>query len=118
MLLILLLITPLPFLCETRKITAEGNLGERGEEWAVAQALILLFVVLNNIPVFGGIVLLLAGPGLLVGGVATSAVGVVQLGESLSPWPSPTKENSLKTDGIFGLVRHPTYCGKAWRQKV
>ena len=84
----------------------------------MTQALIVLFVVTNNIPIIGDMVLLLAGPGLLVGGIATSAAGVTALGGSLSPWVAPAKDNILKTDGVYGLVRHPTYTGKSsWRQR-
>lgn len=38
---------------------AEGNLGERGEEWAIAQAAIVLVIAAGNIPVVGDLVLLL-----------------------------------------------------------
>ncbi|CAN0113996.1 unnamed protein product [Ascophyllum nodosum] len=100
-----------PFQKKIQQNIADGNFGERGEVWAVTQALIVLFVVTNNIPIIGDMVLLLAGPGLLVGGIATSAAGVTALGGSLSPWVAPAKDNILKTDGVYGLVRHPTYTG-------
>lgn len=64
----------------------------------------------------GGLVTTLAGPGLVVVGVAVSAAGVIGLGQSLSPWPAPVKDSELKTDGIYGIVRHPTYTGERRRE--
>lgn len=92
--------------------SADGNLGERGEEWAVAQLTIILFIALGNIPVVGELVMLLVGPGLMLGGAALAVAGVTGLGQSLSPWPAPVKDNELMTDGVYGLVRHPTYAGE------
>lgn len=101
-----------PFRKKLQNNIAEGNVGERGEEWAVAQAVILLFIAVGTVPVIGGLVMLLAGPGLVVGGVAVAAAGVTGLGQSLSPWPAPVADNELKTDGIYGIIRHPSYSGE------
>jgi protein-S-isoprenylcysteine O-methyltransferase Ste14 len=37
--------------------------------------------------------------------------GVAALGKSLSPFPRPTTEGTLVTEGIYGCVRHPIYGG-------
>jgi len=37
--------------------------------------------------------------------------GVMQLGDSLSPWPKPVDANLLQTNGPFSLCRHPIYGG-------
>lgn len=76
------------------------------------QAAILLCVVLGTVPVVGGALLFLAGPGLLIGGLVVAATGATGLGRSLTPWPAPVDDNELGTTGIYGLVRHPQYSGE------
>lgn len=93
---------------------AEGNVGERGEEWALAQFAILLFVAMGSVPLIGGLITLLAGPGLVVGGIGVCLAGVKDLGASLSPWPAPIEDNELNTEGIYGTMRHPMYTGWKW----
>ena len=44
-------------------------------------------------------------------GVAVLVVGLVNLGRSLTPLPSPVPHGELHTGGLFGLVRHPIYSG-------
>ncbi|CAM9357096.1 unnamed protein product [Ectocarpus sp. 12 AP-2014] len=100
-----------PFRKKVQDNVAEGTVGERGEEWAIAQGAILIFVAMGSIPVVGGLVMALAGPGLLAGGLGVITAGVNGLGKSLSPWPAPVKDNELNTDGIYGVMRHPMYTG-------
>lgn len=95
-----------------RENMAEGTIGERGEEWALGQVLILLFIALGNIPVLGNLLMFLAGPGFVVSGIALGGAGVITLGKSLSPWPVPVDDNELQTSGVFGLMRHPSYAGE------
>lgn len=90
-------------------------MGERGEEWAVAQAAILLFVAMGSVPLVGGLFTFLAGPVLVAGGVGVIAAGLKGLGKSLSPWPAPVQDNELNTDGIYGMMRHPMYTGESRR---
>jgi len=44
-------------------------------------------------------------------GVAVLVVGLVNLGRSLTPLPSPVPHGELRTGGIYRLVRHPIYSG-------
>lgn len=90
---------------------AEGNIGERGEEWALAQVVLLLCIALGGVPVVGNLLMFLTGPVFIALGSVLSAAGVIGLGKSLSPWPSPVDKNKLQTSGIFGIMRHPTYAG-------
>lgn len=87
-------------------------MGERGEEWTVAQGVILVFVAMGSVPLIGGLITLLAGPGLVAGGIGVCAAGLKGLGKSLSPWPAPTQDNELNTEGIYGMMRHPMYTGE------
>jgi hypothetical protein len=43
----------------------------------------------------------LLGAGSFVGGVVVAALGVQSLGNSLSPFPVPSRSNALVTDGIY-----------------
>lgn len=58
----------------------------------------------------------------MVGGIAFGGSGVTRVEELLSPWPAPVEgdddddDDDLKTDGVHGLVRHPTYTGKGKRR--
>lgn len=97
---------------QNKNAAAEGNVGERGEEWALAQVAILLFVAMGSVPLIGGLITLLTGPGLVAGGIGVSAAGLKGLGKSLSPWPAPIEDNELSTEGIYGMMRHPTYTGE------
>lgn len=87
-------------------------MGERGEEWAIAQGVIIFFIGVGSIPVIGGLLMLLAGPGLVAAGAGVIAAGAKGLGKSLSPWPAPVEDNKLNTEGIYGMMRHPMYTGE------
>ena len=57
-------------------------------------------------------------PGLLALGIALVVTGAVVvglaatgLGSSLTALPAPLRDASLRTGGIYGLVRHPIYSG-------
>ncbi|CAN0237930.1 unnamed protein product [Pylaiella littoralis] len=100
-----------PFGKKVQDNVAEGNVGERGEEFVVAQFLLLLFVAMGSVPLIGGLAMFLVGPGFLAGGIGLCAAGVKGLAKSLSPWPAPVKDNVLETEGVYGLVRHPMYTG-------
>ncbi|CAM9165442.1 unnamed protein product [Choristocarpus tenellus] len=89
----------------------EGNAGERGEEFALAQGAILLCLTIGSVPLVGNILEFIAGPGMMAGGIGLGAAGLVGLGGSLSPWPAPVDDNELQKSGAFGLMRHPTYTG-------
>lgn len=49
--------------------------------------------------------------GLFVAGVIIAVLGVVGLGASLTANPVPREKATLKTRGLFALVRHPIYSG-------
>ncbi|CAM9672919.1 unnamed protein product [Phaeothamnion confervicola] len=89
----------------------EGKFGERGEVWVAAQLTLLFFILVGDVPFLGGPLEFLAGPGALLAGAALAAAGLLQLGSSLSPWPSPRDGNVLKTSGVFSVCRHPVYAG-------
>ena len=48
---------------------------------------------------------------LLGGGNVLAAAGALGLGRSLRPLPHPPSGATLRTDGAYGVVRHPIYAG-------
>ncbi len=44
-------------------------------------------------------------------GFAILVAGALGLGSSLTPTPVPVDTGSLKTGGLYGLMRHPIYTG-------
>jgi protein-S-isoprenylcysteine O-methyltransferase Ste14 len=93
----------------------------RGEWYVVAQAVLLLAVLLAPIldvrvsdqslswPGFAvalGGLLCVAGGGFVV-------LGSVALGRNVSPFPKPKEDGSLVESGIYSVVRHPIYSGFA-----
>lgn len=44
-------------------------------------------------------------------GAAALIVGLVNLGKSLTPLPTPAPHGELRTGGMFRYVRHPIYSG-------
>ena len=93
----------------------EGNLGERGEQYVIAQFSLLLFIAIGNVPFIGDSIIPLIGPTLVLGGLFVVYKSAADLKNNLSPWPVPTDPNSgrgsLVKDGIYSYVRHPMYTG-------
>lgn len=44
-------------------------------------------------------------------GLGFLVAGLVALGPSLTPLPSPTPHSTLRTGGVYRVVRHPIYTG-------
>jgi protein-S-isoprenylcysteine O-methyltransferase Ste14 len=90
----------------------------RGGAWVIAQALVLvLALLLPRWTGHGDLVLESPedwiGAALSVTGFLFSMVGLASLGRSLSPFPRPSDTATLRTAGIYRLVRHPIYAGLA-----
>ena len=47
----------------------------------------------------------------VVAGSAVAAAGALRLGRHLSARPAPPGDAVLRTDGAYGVVRHPIYAG-------
>jgi protein-S-isoprenylcysteine O-methyltransferase Ste14 len=92
-------------------------MGTRGEGWVLGQfvigAAILAapFVSRVELPFalrLFGVVLMLAGAGLI-------ALGIIGLGKNLTPFPRPRDgDHALVTTGVYAIVRHPIYSGFAF----
>jgi protein-S-isoprenylcysteine O-methyltransferase Ste14 len=93
--------------------------GARGEWYVVVQILLFVLVAfgprsmgwmpewaarLVGATRVAGLVLMIAGGGLLLAGFAG-------LGKNLTPLPYPKDDGHLVQTGAYRLVRHPIYCG-------
>jgi protein-S-isoprenylcysteine O-methyltransferase Ste14 len=99
------------------EVTDWSKMGTRDEAYFVAQMLILLFVLVGGGPSKADLGLddgifdrLFGVPLLFVAGVLVTR-GVADLGDSLTPFPRPRKDNALITSGAYAVVRHPMYAG-------
>jgi protein-S-isoprenylcysteine O-methyltransferase Ste14 len=80
--------------------------------YVAGQAALLLLLLVGDVPVVGGAIETLLGPGLVVAGIGAIAKGVIDLGAgNLTPFAAPVEGNELKTTGAFSYVRHPIYGG-------
>ena len=89
---------------------------DRGEGWVAAQTGLLLATVATTfvgptMPArLRGMSRALGALGVL-GGVSLFLAGVLDLGKNLTPLPRPKPDGALVTSGVYGVVRHPIYCG-------
>ena len=80
--------------------------------YVAGQAALLLLLLVGDVPVVGGAIETLLGPGLVAAGIGAIAKGVIDLGAgNLTPFAAPVEGNELKTTGAFSYVRHPIYGG-------
>jgi protein-S-isoprenylcysteine O-methyltransferase Ste14 len=91
------------------------DLGGRGGGWVALQfALLGLALLLGATDLSGwgeayAGALRQVGVLLVSAGVVVAVLAVVGLGSSLTPMPAPLENGRLRTDGVYGLVRHPIY---------
>lgn len=84
----------------------------RGGGWVVAQLVLIVAVALSALVGLGTSAWSFAlGGVLLVAGVALLVEAGRRLGSSLTPFPAPLPGGELRTEGVYGLVRHPMYGG-------
>jgi len=108
---------PLDVSALVAEVTDLSKMGTRDEAYFVAQMIILLFVLVGGGPSKADLGLddgifdrLFGVPLLFVAGVLVTR-GVADLGDSLTPFPRPRKDNALITSGAYAVVRHPMYAG-------
>ncbi len=92
------------------------TLGPRGEGWFAIQLLLFAAIALagETGPAWSGN-LRVAGDSVGLAAIALGGLlavrGVLDLRESLTPFPRPLARGRLKESGAYGLVRHPIYGG-------
>ena len=93
------------------------NLGRRGGGWVALQFLLLGLLAVVGILGWGGWATAVPGVlgtiGVLVmaAGTIVAVFAVIGLGPALTAVPAPNEGGPLRTDGMYGVVRHPIYFG-------
>jgi len=87
-----------------------GEFGKRGEAYVATQVFLVLCILFGGLPVLGDALNFICGPILIALGAGVCALGIIDMGASLSPWPVPTGDD-LITEGIYSKMRHPIYSG-------
>ena len=92
------------------------NLGPRGEGWFAGQLVIFAVVAYGGLldGAWSGplrVATVAAGAVMLGSGGLLAFRGVVDLRDSLTPFPAPLPGGRLVDCGAYGLVRHPIYTG-------
>jgi protein-S-isoprenylcysteine O-methyltransferase Ste14 len=95
------------------------DLGPRGEGWLAGQILLVGIMAVAGVrdlassgsatpwgPVVSAVGLLATGLGAFI-----AARGVIDLRDSLSPFPRPRQGAALVETGVYRLIRHPIYSG-------
>lgn len=98
-----------------REASRLPTLGRRGEGWVAGQILLIVAVFLSALVGRGwssgyAVAAITVGATLFALGLALLATAGLQLGMSLTPFPTP-KGDEITTSGTFALVRHPMYGG-------
>lgn len=90
----------------------EGNVGERGETYVVAQFSLLFCIAIG---VGDYLVITILGPVFIIAGLILVYKSAADLKDNLSPWPVATDpkagRGSLIENGIYLYMRHPMYSG-------
>jgi len=83
----------------------------RGEVFGAVQV-VFAFALLQDSRFLDDLSSFAFGPLALFSGMAISAKSAMDLGvTNLSLWPRPVPEGTLKTEGLYSVVRHPVYAG-------
>lgn len=90
---------------------SKGSVGERGENYVIAQFSLFLFIAIGTVPFIGDALVDLLGPSLILAGLYLVYRSAADLGDNLSPWPVPPKKGGLVDGGIYSYIRHPMYSG-------
>jgi protein-S-isoprenylcysteine O-methyltransferase Ste14 len=91
------------------------RLGDRGQGWVALQMVLLAVVVLVGVltrgdwPTSVRAALAVTGAVLIVAGALGAFLAVTGLGPALTALPAPLAGHSLRTSGVYAVVRHPIY---------
>ena len=92
-------------------LISTDNIGQRGELYTVGQFALIGAVLFGGIPVVGDLLFLLLGPATMLAGLGLTVGSVGNMGNALSPWPTPASDGQLVTTGLYEKMRHPMYTG-------
>ena len=93
------------------------RLGDRGQGWVALQMVLLVVIAVVGLAGRGGwpahaqLTLAVIGGVALLAGIAVAGLALTGLGSALTAMPAPLVGETLRTTGIYALVRHPIYGG-------
>lgn len=88
-----------------------GDWLNRGELYGAVQ-IAFVILLLRSPGILDAVVGFIVGPVTLAAGAAISGKALWDLGrKQLSIWPAPVPDAELRTDGLYGSIRHPIYAG-------
>lgn len=94
---------------------APGGFQGKGGWWVVVQFVLIAAVVgglsIGGPVLPGGTALRVAGAVLALVGLAQVSLGIIQLGDRLTPFPEPLDGGGIIHGGVYSIVRHPIYGG-------
>ena len=100
---------------ETGSDQTDSTFAARGGWWVVGQAgvgvSLVVSVLLFDHSIVTGRWAAWLGAVLLLAGVIQTALGLLHLGVSLTPYPEPLQLGNLVHGGVYRYVRHPVYGG-------
>lgn len=76
--------------------------------WVLGQVVIAVLFAVSPWSGHGGVAIVVGVVLVLLGGVI-GALAMRALGDALTPTPVPRESSTLRTDGIYSVVRHPIY---------
>lgn len=81
--------------------------------YVILQLLLFVAYILNveMIAVFNNNNITFIGVPIVVIGVLTALIALLQLNTNLSPFPTPKPNTTLIKNGVFKYIRHPIYSG-------
>ena len=96
--------------------SARRSLSGRGEGWVAAQVAVVAAIVLSETlgpgwPQSAAHALRALGAVVAAIGTLLFLTGAICLGRSLTPFPRPRNDASLREGGAYAFVRHPMYGG-------
>lgn len=91
------------------------SLGDKGQGWVALQFVLLALALVVGVLDLSGWPeayrggLRYVGVIVVAAGVVLAVFAVLGLGSSLTALPAPLAHGELRTDGVYGVVRHPIY---------
>jgi protein-S-isoprenylcysteine O-methyltransferase Ste14 len=102
---------------QTMSARVPPSLGDKGQGWVALQFVALGVLVIVGWWDRGGWpdrlhgLLAVVGATSLLCGVVVAVLAVTDLGSALTANPAPLPGATMRTDGVYGVVRHPIYAG-------
>ena len=91
------------------------RLGSRGQGWVALQMVLLVVIAVVGLltrgswPATARVATLGLGVLLMLAGAVVAGLALTGLGSALTALPAPLEGETLRTQGVYAVVRHPIY---------